>query len=112
MERELCVLGWVHTHPTQTCFMSSIDLHTHCGFQTMLPEALSIVCAVAHRVCKVFRLTDGEGPSGHSHGLSMIQACEQRGFHPHPAPEHTIYEETGHVIWDKSIRLKVCDMRN
>eukprot|EP00899_Mesostigma_viride_P018889 jgi/Mesvir1/27000/Mv25919-RA.2 len=32
-ERDLFSLGWIHTHPTQTCFMSSIDLHTHCAYQ-------------------------------------------------------------------------------
>ena len=33
------------THPSQTAFMSSIDLHTHCGYQLMLPEAIAIVVA-------------------------------------------------------------------
>lgn len=34
----LIMLGWIHTHPSQACFMSSVDIHTHCGYQTMLPE--------------------------------------------------------------------------
>ncbi|CAI0626348.1 unnamed protein product [Linum tenue] len=38
-------LGWIHTHPTQTCFMSSVDLHTHYSYQIMLPEAIAIVMA-------------------------------------------------------------------
>jgi STAM-binding protein len=42
---ELMVLGWIHTHPTQTCFMSSRDLHTHVGYQVMMPESIAIVCA-------------------------------------------------------------------
>jgi hypothetical protein len=25
--------GWIHTHPTQSCFMSSLDLHTHASYQ-------------------------------------------------------------------------------
>ncbi|XP_022725462.1 AMSH-like ubiquitin thioesterase 1 isoform X2 [Durio zibethinus] len=28
-KKSLFPLGWIHTHPTQSCFMSSIDLHTH-----------------------------------------------------------------------------------
>ena len=28
------VLGWIHTHPSQTCFLSSRDLHTHCLLYT------------------------------------------------------------------------------
>lgn len=43
--QDLMVLGWIHTHPTQTCFMSSRDLHTHCGYQVMMPESIAIVCA-------------------------------------------------------------------
>ena len=42
---DLMMLGWIHTHPTQTCFMSSRDLHTHCGYQVMMPESIAIVCA-------------------------------------------------------------------
>ena len=42
---DLMVLGWIHTHPTQSCFMSSRDLHTHCGYQVMMPESIAIVCA-------------------------------------------------------------------
>lgn len=31
--RSLYPLGWIHTHPTQTCFLSSVDVHTQCGYQ-------------------------------------------------------------------------------
>lgn len=44
-KEELLVIGWIHTHPTQTCFMSSRDLHTHVGYQVMMPESVAIVCA-------------------------------------------------------------------
>uniref|UniRef100_R7W3A6 MPN domain-containing protein n=1 Tax=Aegilops tauschii TaxID=37682 RepID=R7W3A6_AEGTA len=33
------------THPTQSCFLSSIDLHNHYSYQVMLPEAIAIVMA-------------------------------------------------------------------
>jgi STAM-binding protein len=42
---DLMVIGWIHTHPTQTCFMSSRDLHTHAGYQVMMPESIAIVCS-------------------------------------------------------------------
>jgi len=42
---DLMVFGWIHTHPTQTCFMSSVDLHTHAGYQLMMTESIAIVCA-------------------------------------------------------------------
>ena len=45
IEHDLLILGWIHTHPTQTCFMSSRDLHTQASYQVMLPESIAIVCA-------------------------------------------------------------------
>ncbi|RZB95255.1 AMSH-like ubiquitin thioesterase 1 isoform B [Glycine soja] len=44
-KQSLFSLGWIHTHPTQSCFMSSIDVHTHYSYQIMLPEAVAIVMA-------------------------------------------------------------------
>jgi proteasome lid subunit RPN8/RPN11 len=35
----------LQTHPTQTAFLSSVDLHTHCAYQLMIAEAIAIVCA-------------------------------------------------------------------
>ena len=31
--------------PSQTVFMSSVDLHTHCSYQIVMDEAIAIVCA-------------------------------------------------------------------
>ncbi|KAF9587059.1 hypothetical protein IFM89_039745 [Coptis chinensis] len=43
---ETCgILAGSLTHPSQSCFMSSIDLHTHYSYQIMLPEAVAIVMA-------------------------------------------------------------------
>lgn len=42
---DMIVCGWIHTHPSQTCFLSSRDLHTSVGYQVMLPESVAIVCA-------------------------------------------------------------------
>ncbi|KAG0043609.1 hypothetical protein BGZ83_011210 [Gryganskiella cystojenkinii] len=94
MERDLMTLGWIHTHPTQTCFMSSVDLHTHCSYQLMLPEAIAIVCAPSHeKDYGVFRLTDPPG-------LQVITNCRQKPlFHQHPG-EDDIYTDAcdqGHV---------------
>lgn len=41
----LLTLGWIHTHPTQQCFMSSVDLHTHFPYQLLVAEAIAIVVA-------------------------------------------------------------------
>ena len=47
--QDLLVLGWIHTHPTQTCFMSSRDLHTQSGYQVMMPESIAIVCSPSYK---------------------------------------------------------------
>lgn len=47
-QNDLITLGWIHTHPSQTAFLSSIDLHTHYGYQIMIPEAIAIVCAPSY----------------------------------------------------------------
>ena len=44
-KEDVMVLGWIHTHPTQRCFMSSRDLHTQVGYQVMMRESVAVVVA-------------------------------------------------------------------
>ena len=46
-KRALYPLGWIHTHPTQTCFLSSVDVHTQCGYQVMLELGLMVQCHIS-----------------------------------------------------------------
>ncbi|XP_020612865.1 STAM-binding protein-like isoform X3 [Orbicella faveolata] len=80
----LITLGWIHTHPSQTSFMSSVDLHTHCSYQLIMPEAIAIVCSPKFSETGVFSLTPG-------YGLQFILNCKKPGFHPHPK-EPPLYE--------------------
>ncbi|KAK6161024.1 hypothetical protein DH2020_004405 [Rehmannia glutinosa] len=127
-KRSLFPLGWIHvsvtldqltrlsvisahfiaTHPTQTCFMSSVDLHTHYSYQVMLPEAIAIVMAP----------TDTSSPHGIFHlsdpsGVSIIRNCQQRGFHPHEEPDDgtPIYEHCSHVYMNSNLKFDVVDLR-
>lgn len=107
-ERELYPLGWIHTHPTQTCFLSSVDVHTQCGYQTMLDEAVAIVMAPTDRSkkCGIFRLsTPG--------GLTLVQKCPLRGFHTHPPTDtgQELYELCGHVYLNSRTKHEVLDLR-
>lgn len=89
---DLFILGWIHTHPSQSCFMSSIDLHTQNSYQLMLPEAIAIVCAPKHNPdWGAFRLSDPPG-------VEIIKRCRQTGFHPHN--EAGVYKSAipGHVV--------------
>ncbi|KAJ0060562.1 hypothetical protein NL108_016023 [Boleophthalmus pectinirostris] len=88
-QQNLLTLGWIHTHPTQTAFLSSVDLHTHCSFQLMLPEAIAVVCAPRHQDCGVFRLT---GP-----GISEVSRCRLKGFHPH-SRDPPLFSVCKHVL--------------
>ncbi|KAI0264044.1 hypothetical protein BGY98DRAFT_1044115 [Russula aff. rugulosa BPL654] len=105
-ERSLITLGWIHTHPTQSCeFMSSVDLHTHSGFQRMLPESFAVVCA-PHSTPNfgIFRLTDPPG-------LQTILDCHAKeAFHPHS--ERPIYTDAdkGHVQI-RDLPLEIVDLR-
>ncbi len=106
--RSLYPLGWIHTHPSQTCFLSSIDIHTQCGYQTMLDEAIAVVMAPTDAASPVgiFRLsTPG--------GLSLIQQCTQRGFHPHPPTQtgQPVYELCNHVYLNPRAGFEVIDLR-
>ncbi|KAJ0978613.1 hypothetical protein J5N97_014087 [Dioscorea zingiberensis] len=107
-KRSLFPLGWIHTHPTQTCFMSSIDLHTHYSYQVMLPEAIAIVMAPTDtaRTHGIFHLSD---PSG----VSVIRNCHERGFHPHEEPvDGPIYEHCSHVYLNPNLKFDVVDLRS
>jgi len=105
---DLMVLGWIHTHPTQTCFLSSRDLHTHFPFQATLAESVAIVCAPSYRPdYGVYRLTDPPG-------LPAIKACRQTAtFHPHE--QTNIYTDAlgrpGHVVEHADLHFEVVDLR-
>ncbi|KAI6039153.1 hypothetical protein EDC04DRAFT_2603401 [Pisolithus marmoratus] len=104
-ERSLITLGWIHTHPSQSCFMSSVDLHTHSGFQRMLPESFAVVCAPKSTPnFGIFRLTDPPG-------LQTILACDAKeAFHPHPPIPIYTDADKGHVQM-KDLSLEIVDLR-
>lgn len=42
-EQNLFTVGWYHTHPGLTTFLSSVDVRNHLGFQTPNPSAIALV---------------------------------------------------------------------
>ncbi|XP_048362568.1 AMSH-like protease isoform X3 [Sphaerodactylus townsendi] len=100
-QHDLLTLGWIHTHPTQTAFLSSVDLHTHCSYQLMLPEAIAIVCSPKHNDTGVFRLTNA--------GILEVSACKKKGFHPH-TKDPRMFNTCNHVI-GKDVKITVLDLR-
>ncbi|CAE6415089.1 unnamed protein product [Rhizoctonia solani] len=104
--RGLMTLGWIHTHPTQSCFMSSMDLHTHSGYQASLKEAFAIVCApTSSPNVGIFRLTDPPG-------LQVILHCHAKeSFHPHSTGNIYTDADQGHVKMVKKLELSIVDLR-
>ncbi|XP_039727712.1 AMSH-like protease isoform X3 [Pteropus medius] len=100
-QHDLLTLGWIHTHPTQTAFLSSVDLHTHCSYQLMLPEAIAIVCSPKHKDTGIFRLTNA--------GMLEVSACKKKGFHPH-TKDPKLFSICKHVLV-KDIKIIVLDLR-
>ncbi|KAF8465964.1 hypothetical protein BDZ91DRAFT_658552 [Kalaharituber pfeilii] len=105
---DLMVLGWIHTHPMYECFMSSVDLHNHCGYQLMLPESIAVVCAPRFTPdWGVFRLTDPPG-------VKRIMECREKSlFHRHEGAEglYTDALRPGHVVEVGEMEFEVVDLR-
>ncbi|OAA65346.1 endosome-associated ubiquitin isopeptidase [Niveomyces insectorum RCEF 264] len=109
-KEDLLQFGWIHTHPTQTCFMSSRDLHTQAGYQIMMDESIAIVCAPKHEPSwGIFRLTK---PPGLQHLLN----CDKTDtFHQHSLPADALYTDAknppGHVFVSSRMNYRIFDLR-
>ncbi|XP_057508636.1 AMSH-like ubiquitin thioesterase 2 isoform X6 [Actinidia eriantha] len=107
-EQSLFPVGWIHTHPSQSCFMSSIDLHTQYSYQAMLPEAVAIVMAPTDttRSYGIFRLSD---PGG----MNILKECRETGYHCHSEPSDgsPVYEHCSNIYVNPNLRLEIYDLR-
>ncbi|KAK4429830.1 AMSH-like ubiquitin thioesterase 2 [Sesamum alatum] len=107
-EESLFPIGWIHTHPSQSCFMSSIDLHTQYTYQVMVPEAVGIVMAPTDESRKygIFRLSDPDG-------MRILRECRETGFHPHKETSNgsPIYEDCTNIVFNPNLRLEIFDLR-
>ncbi|XP_057949927.1 AMSH-like ubiquitin thioesterase 2 isoform X5 [Malania oleifera] len=106
---ETCgILGAFLTHPSQSCFMSSVDLHTHYSYQVMVPEAFAVVMAPTDtsKSFGIFRLSD---PGG----MNILKDCEEKGFHQHEgsADGSPIYDHCSNVYVNPNLRFEIFDLR-
>lgn len=100
---DLITLGWIHTHPSQTAFLSSVDQHTHWPYQKLLPEAISIVCAPKFKETGYFHLTP-------DFGMKFVQKCKGQGFHEHPI-KPAIFQAAPHIQLQPLPKVIVEDLR-
>eukprot|EP00092_Neocalanus_flemingeri_P005354 GFUD01005768.1.p1 GENE.GFUD01005768.1~~GFUD01005768.1.p1 ORF type:complete len:463 (-),score=149.38 GFUD01005768.1:183-1571(-) len=101
-KENIIFLGWVHTHPAYSVFLSSVDMHNQYEWQHMLPEALAIVCSIKDGVVGNLRLTPA--------GMSEVGGCSLTNFHPH-SKEPPLWEEASHVEVDWSQKVVLKDLR-
>lgn len=100
-ENNLVSFGWIHTHPTQDCFLSSIDVHTHCTYQDQTKEAVAIVCSISEEKNTAFHI-----PPEY---LELVKNCPLSGFHPHTV---TLYQAASHAIYDNEVIAEIIDLRS
>ena len=106
LQHDIATLGWIHTHPTQASFLSSVDLHTQCTYQSMLHESIAVVCSLMHDapIIGFFSLTD--------EGMDLIKSCKGSGFHPHESkPGQTLYRNATHIKVDPLLPCMLADLR-
>ncbi|XP_078485939.1 STAM-binding protein-like A [Ciona intestinalis] len=96
-------LGWIHTHPSQTAFLSSVDMHTHYPYQCLMPESVAIVCSGKFNEVGYFMLDPGRG-------MNEIGKCRKPGFHPHPTTP-PLFESCDHVKPSPTDAVHIVDWR-
>jgi len=94
-------LGWIHSHPSQTCFLSSVDMHCQLSYQIMMPNAVAIVYAPTDTT-QTFSLT--------KKGIDVLSKCSCQGFHRHEGASG-LYEKANHVHSAKHQKCKFIDLR-
>lgn len=109
LELDVYSLGWIHTHPTQQCFLSSVDLHTQHGQQALMMEAIAIVVAPTQSPnFGVFRVTDPPG-------MGVLLECDRKGFHPHRSDLGPLFKDIGtsanHAQFRDNLPLEIIDLR-
>ncbi|EGG16290.1 hypothetical protein DFA_09320 [Cavenderia fasciculata] len=102
LANNLITLGWIHTHPTQTVFLSSVDIHNQHAYQQQLPESIAIV--VSPKPTPNYEIFSLNSPKG----MRLISSCTGKGFHPHDQwSDDTIYSISNHVIVTNPINNQI-----
>ena len=101
-KENIIFLGWIHTHPAYSVFLSSVDMHNQYEWQHMLPEAIATVCSIKDNEVGHLRLTDP--------GMSEIGDFTLTNFHPH-SKQPPLFEEASHVRVDTEKKVVVRDLR-
>jgi len=100
-KHSIVTLGWIHTHPSQTCFLSSVDMHCQLSYQIMMPNAIAIVHAPTDKT-EIFTLSPK--------GIEVLSNCNCQGFHRHE-DVIGIYNVAKHCQTLKGYNVSFIDLR-
>ncbi len=83
LSKNLVVIGWIHTHPTQDAFLSSVDMHMHCSYQVGTPTATTTRSLPSQclRVCLI--VTPVVFTRGGRYRYGTVQSQQHRHISPH-----------------------------
>jgi len=101
-KEDIIFLGWIHTHPAFSVYLSSVDMHNQYEWQHMLPEAVAIVCSIKDDEIGFLTLSPA--------GMSEIGGCSLQNFHPH-SKEPPLFEKASHVEVSPELKTIVKDLR-
>ena len=86
------------TLPSDTdCFLSSVDVHTHYGYQSLLGEAVAVVCSPRYGINKWLRLTPA--------GMNIVGEGTFRGCHEHVSRSRLFAQAVGVVYNQREVTL-------
>lgn len=90
-ESESVVVGWIHSHPTFSSFLSSVDQHTQHRLQKDLAQAFAIVID-QHKQPRVMRLSPA--------GMEVVAKCQAdpANFHEHDISNEDMVVDLGYFI--------------
>ena len=120
-KENIILLGWIHTHPAYSVFLSSVDMHNQYERQRLLPEVnplkflpdhfiIYLITKVIATVCSI-----KDGITGHlrltEDGMKEIGNCSLTNFHPHSS-QPPLWTEAEHVDIDIGAQTIIKDLRH
>ena len=103
-KENLLLLGWIASQNSFSPTYSSLELHKQNYFQSQLPEAIGIMCAISSDRVSAFSLTET--------GINELQRCsmDPRRFHHH-TQKPALYQVPYHM-YTMSQCIQINDLRN
>lgn len=86
------MIGWIHTHPSQNCLPSAVDIHMHYRIQKDNQNAIMIILSPRYNLLEIYNLT--------ASGMLHIMECKQLDHHIHDENNLFIASEHANLCED------------